>query len=480
MPLLVRAVPEVLMGPYVTGFDTMAHYVPTVLQWQRGGVDLGGFLATAPLFYSFVVFFVSGGGSLIVVLKVFSVVLHGFLGLSVFGYAKKGLGWSSAKSLAVALLGTLYFVALRVSWDMLRTELALIFFFAALMLYSFRGEFFVSWKRYVLLAVSMMLVVLSEQLMAAILFGVLGLTFLYDLSKRRRLEAGRLLAVSLPAVALFFAMFFLSPAVPEYRLIFGFSQTDGWLALFGFSSYTSLFVSALGFLFFCFLPLLPFVVLGFRRLKNIQLYVWVLFCVVMSFVPLVSPSNLRWTMLLVYPFAFFAVEGVSLLKNVRWRKFELKLGAGATVFLVAVTCVFSGALLVLPPETSNAPLSENLNFFVFQIPSSMLQNTVSITDCPDVAASVQWLGSHLESGDRVLSHRAFYGWETAALNSSQVVLYEYDNPAEVAPSVSSQTDGSVYVVWWVNGEGWYGQASLSGAFHAVYVSGRIAVYQYSP
>jgi len=185
-------------------------------------------------------------------------------------------------------------------------------------------------------------------------------------------------------------------------------------------------------------------------------------------------------MLLVYPFAFFAVEGVSALKCIRWRKIELKLGAGAAVFLIAVTCLFSGALLVLPPETPNAPLSESINLYLHQIPSSMLQNTVSINDCSDVALAVEWLGSHMNSSDRVLSHRAFYGWETAALNSSQVVLYEYDNPADVAPAVSSQVGGLVYVVWWVSGEGWYGQPSLREDFHSVYVSGRIAVYLYTP
>jgi len=118
--------------------------------------------------------------------------------------------------------------------------------------------------------------------------------------------------------------------------------------------------------------------------------------------------------------------------------------------------------------------------YAYQIPSSMLQNTVSISDCPDIALAVEWLDNHMNSSDRVLSHRAFYGWETAALNSSQIMLYEYDNPEDVAPEVYSEVNGSVYVVWWVNGEGWYGQPSVSEVFHVVYVSGRIAVYQYNP
>ena len=39
IPLLVRFIPEVLMGPYLVGFDTVAHYVPTTLHWLDGNVD---------------------------------------------------------------------------------------------------------------------------------------------------------------------------------------------------------------------------------------------------------------------------------------------------------------------------------------------------------------------------------------------------------------------------------------------------------
>ncbi len=112
IPLLIRAVPELLMGPYVVGFDTMGHYVPTTLLWLRGDVTLLSFIGTAPLFYSILVSLISLGGSLIMVLKVVSVLFEGFLGLSIYGYAQKGLGWSPKKSIATALLGTLYFVAL--------------------------------------------------------------------------------------------------------------------------------------------------------------------------------------------------------------------------------------------------------------------------------------------------------------------------------------------------------------------------------
>src|SRR5665647_2737850 len=164
VPLLLRTVPEVLMGPYVVGFDTMAHYVPTTLLWLRGDVSFLSFIGTAPLFYSIVISLVSLGGSLVWVLKVVSVAFEGFLGLSIYGYAQKGLGWSSKKSVATALLGTLYFVALRGSMDSLRNMLGLVFFFVVLTLFSIGKRYGYSRKLYALLSLSMVAVVLSHQL----------------------------------------------------------------------------------------------------------------------------------------------------------------------------------------------------------------------------------------------------------------------------------------------------------------------------
>ena len=66
VPLLIRIVPEVLMGPYLVGFDTMGFYVPNVTLWLHGGINIGGFLASAPLFYVMLISLVAAGGPLIV------------------------------------------------------------------------------------------------------------------------------------------------------------------------------------------------------------------------------------------------------------------------------------------------------------------------------------------------------------------------------------------------------------------------------
>jgi hypothetical protein len=483
VPLLVRVIPEVLMGPYVVGFDTMAYYVPTTLLWLKGGVNLWSFIASAPLFYTLTVGLVLSGGSLALVLKVLPPVLLGFLGLSMYGYARRGLGWSPKKSVVPALVGTLYFVALRVSWDALREEVALIFFFVVLMLLvagaGGSGKF--SWKRYVGFSLALAAVVLSNQVVAVLMLGVVLFTVIYKLVRESRVDAVRLVVFSLPAVLLFFAIFYLSSAVPEYRLIFGFPTTnDGWLALFGYSSYLAMLVSEAGFFLYCFLPLLPLAVLSVRRFGSFQMRSWVVLILVAALIPVVSPSDLRLIMLLIYPLAFYATDALSRLKSINWKRFRVTLLRIGLVYLVVVTAVLSLGFMLRPPENPFPYFdSGQMNGYIYQIPSSMLQNSVSIADCQDTANALQWLKGNMTGNSVLLTHRAFYGWAFSTLNPDQVLLYEFDNPANAATTAAQEGHGQIYLIWWVNGQGWDGQPTVSSSFHEIYQSGRIAIYRYA-
>ena len=482
IPVLLRAVPEVLMGPYVVGFDTMAHYVPTSMLWLNGGVDLWRYIATAPLFYTLIVSLVSAGGPLIVVLKVIPPLLHGFLGLSIYGYAKKGLGWSPRKSVLTALLGTLYFVALRISWDLLRNELALIFFFVVLTLLATGESNKYTWKRCLLLSSAMLAVVLSHQLVAVIMFGVVVFTIIHQFIKKERVKAPTLFAVALPAALFFFASVYLSPAVSEFRLIFGFPASgDGWLQLFGFSSYPAMLAGEAGFFLYCFLPILPLAVISVKRFGNFQMRTWILLIFIASLIPMASPSNLRWIMLLTFPFAFYVSETLSWLKAVKWKRFKITLHRVALVYLVLSTAFLSLGFMLKTPEK---PLeyfdSGQYNGYIYQVPSSMLQNTVSIANCNDTANALQWFKDNIGGSAVMLAHRAFYGWALSTLDKDQVVLYEYDNPVTAAETALRQGHNQIYLVWWVNGQGWYGHPIVPSSFKEVYQSGKIAIYNYSP
>ncbi len=233
IPFIVRSIPEILMGPYIIGFDTLGFYVPNTLLWLHNGINIGSLFAVAPLFYSIYTSIVGVGGSAVFALKIISPLLLGFLGLSIFAYSKKGLGWSPSKSTFVALLGTVYFVALRASWDQLREELGLIFFFLVLML-LLNNRKMVSWKNYVILSLTMMAVVLSHQLVSVLMFGVIIVTAAYSLLHKDFVRSINLVATSLPAL-FYFLFFYLSGAVKTryswlLKYCFTFVQLD-WFCL---------------------------------------------------------------------------------------------------------------------------------------------------------------------------------------------------------------------------------------------------------
>ncbi len=49
IPLIVRALPEIIVGPYPVGFDTIAFYVPNTLDWAAEKARVLELLGTVPL-----------------------------------------------------------------------------------------------------------------------------------------------------------------------------------------------------------------------------------------------------------------------------------------------------------------------------------------------------------------------------------------------------------------------------------------------
>lgn len=481
LPLLIRCIPELIMGPYLVGFDVTAHYVPTTLLWLQGDVTFGSFFGTAPLLYTLTTGLTVLFGSVTVALKVLPPVLLGFLGFSVYTYARLGVSWSQKKSLFVALLGALYFVALRISWDALREELAVGFLFLALTAASLIVAGRAPRKNIVFLSLALVAVILANQVVAVLALGIIVLSIIYLLFKKSRSIALRVAVPSLPAIVVFLAVFFLSPSIPEYRLIFGFpDSSDGWIAIFGYASYPDMLASTAVFYLYCFGFLLPLALLSVRRFKNLQMRIWVILILIAAFIPIVSPSGLRIAMLLTYPLAFYAAEGLSKLRTVRWKNCRKPLFTAGIVYLVAVTSVLGLGFMTASATAAFPYYSSPVNTHLNQIPSSMLQNTVAIYDCPSVENAVKWLKENMTEGDALLAHRAFYGWALLSLEKTQVILYEYDNPSDAAAANATAGYNNLYLIWWINGKGWYNLPSIPSVFHEVYQSGDIAVYIYKP
>jgi hypothetical protein len=472
IPLVVRAIPEVLMGHFVVGFDTLGYYVPNTLLWLRNGVGFWDFLAVAPFLYVLLMGATSVGIPIVMSLKVMAPLLLGFLGVAVYFYAYKTLSWSAKKSLLVALFATLYFVALRLSWDMLRSELALIFLFATLIFLKKEGSPF---RNGVLLLLAMLSVVFAHQLVAVIMFVIVLATAVRLGFDRRLVDVRRLVVCSVPAAFLFSLIVYANYLVSsKFSVISSFPEqaSEGFMSLFGFASYPELVANTLGFLVFCYLPLLPLLILGFKRSRsNLQLNAWIFWVFIALLSVIVSPNAFvaafpyRWILLLTFPLAFFAVEGFACLR-LNWHR----VAAGLMLGMFTVGFIFLPNALAFPYFV----------LFPLYVPTSMLQNTIPLSDCQDTVDVLQWVGDNLDGDASLLVHDVFHGWALLTLNDSQLIPYGYDKPETVAQElVANSSESQLYLIWWVNGSGWHNEPTVSSAFGEVYESGRIAIFNYT-
>lgn len=474
IPLTVRSIPELLMGPYLVGFDTLAFYVPSILTWIYDGVNISQFLGGAPLFYIILLSLAALGVPILMALKVLPPLLLGCLALSMYTYANKGLKWSLLKSFFVALLGSLYFVALRVSWDQLRQELGLIllfFFLVMLMRYT------KSRKNSASVILLSLLVVISHQLVSVLMFGILICMVLQRSVRRAVPDTVFLILSSLPS-ALFFILIYVPNSVPtgfqDYTNIFE-SSLASWL---GFTSYPSMVLSEGGLFLYCFLPLLPLVLIGIMRFRNFPLQVWLVLSLILMLIPFAFVSPFRWIILLVYPLVFFVADSLTWLRRIKWRCYVFTLRRLAILYLILSTATISlGYILATPQQPFGYFNPQQINHYSYQIPTSMLQNTVSITDCQDTVNALQWFQANSNKNALLLTHSVFYSWALLSIDNCVIRNYGFGDPLHAAAAASKE-GSSIYLIWWVNGQGWYNQTSLPSSFLEIYHSGKIAIYSY--
>ena len=360
---------------------------------------------------------------------------------------------------------------MRISWDLLRNQLALIFLFLTLTALQERGD---KWG-YMIASITASLTVLSNSLVFIVMSAVLLSTTAQRFLKGEKGKAYAVTLAYIPSALLFLLIFYahlrISAKFTE-TLQFPKQETEGWLKLFGFNTYKDLLATATAFTTYCYLPLIPLACKGIKTLKNIQLHAWSLFCVLASLTPVIFARGwYRWTLMLTYPLSFYAVEGVANITSKTRRLY-------ASIALATTVAVLTSTFIATPCDRPFPYYA--IRQFQIYIPSSMLQNTVPLEDCPHVEDCLNWLKQNMDENSILIVHTAFHGWALLHLNPDQIQPYGYGNPETAAQQALQQGHNTVYLIWWTQGKGWHGQPSVPSSFKEVYRSGDIAIYVYSP
>src|SRR3989475_1916267 len=266
LPLFIRSIPEILVGPYPIGWDTIAFYVPNTLDWAAGKADFKTILGTAPLMYMITVpvYWITRVNP-VWIFKIIGPILYGGMIWALFRFLKIGLNWPDNQALGGALLTSLYFVTLRISWDLYRNMLGLTFILLSLpLIEDMKGP-----RKAALLSVLIVLAVAADQLTGVIALVLVGARALTGLTRNQREEFARMVKVASPGTVLFIATAYAGLIVPGI----GFVIQQAPVPTLASASLS------IGFLGYAYLALVPLTLIGLRKVRNVELRTWSVFCI---------------------------------------------------------------------------------------------------------------------------------------------------------------------------------------------------------
>src|SRR2546426_5017035 len=460
LPFIVRAIPEVIAGPYPIGWDIIAFYVPNTLDMATGRMGVWGILGSGPLMYAFIVpIYVLTKINPILLFKVAGPVFFGVLCWSVFRLCEKKMGLSLRSAFVSVLFLAFYFVSLRVAWDAYQAELGLTFFVLGLTVAGKSGSVP---RSTVARSAFFLLAILANQLVAVLVVG----TVIVEMLRAKGLGGLGLTLSRLAPVALFGLVVYatLQPSIGP-----GVSILGGSFAPLNVAYNTV-------FLVFAFGPLLPLAAIGLSLATRSMFSSWIAVSavgIVISTLPgqVFQDIGYRWVLLLSVPVLIAAAQGYQKLSaragGLNGRQWLKAVRLGVPLVLVLSAGMYS---------TIQAASVPYFSLFVGYVPSSLLQSSVPLSDSADVVQAMHWLEASMPSNSAVLTHEAFYGWARAYLSPDKTIINSLLNsPSSELSMVASY--GHVFTVWWVPGTGWFSATFPTGASISA-TFGDIAVYEY--
>jgi len=251
--------------------------------------------------------------------------------------------------------------------------------------------------------------------------------------------------------------------------------------VFHYPAYADLLVDVTLLFAFLYLSYLFLVWKGYFR--NGVLNVWTGLLLVGSFGCLVWPFFAldlwsRWMFMLVYPFTFYAANGLSKVLRgsnsggSRFGGFSRKAIFGA----LGVT-VLLGSVYLATPLLMN---TVQVGVFVLPYVSAHFCSAPAVPyqDVESVAQAVTWLDENMDCNSCALVNHVFALWDQLYLDKSHVTVQFWNDAGLALGDALSHGYGSVYFVWWNVDIGWY-NVSVSNQFVPLRDFGRISVYEFT-
>jgi hypothetical protein len=496
---VVRSIPEILSYPHPIGFDTIyyAARIKSGVVWHHWTS-----MFSTWLLYAILTPLNSIVQNPFLLLKLVAPVIFALNSCGIYYFATSALRWNPRKALAASFLFAFSMASLGLSWHFHRNMLGL-----AVLLFTLPLIIKIGTKRgflwFILFSV---LVVLSHEYASVILFSVVLALLVVLFLKGERKKSLRLLAAVSPASFIFlmsvYLMLFPVPFNLQTNVVYAedsvyphpaglffmvdYSKVD--LPFMCYPSYLDLFLHVTSLFSVLYLAWVPLVLVGFFR--NRILDCWTILLLVGSFDALITPFFAidlwyRWMLMLVYPFVFYAVNGIEkvlksqsgiVVSNVKWLRWMKVSKRG--VFRILLLTISLGLIFATTPLIFDRFGVFSIPTTYWYIPSTMLYNSIPLRDVDGVVNALEWLNGQMNDHSAVLLHQALVSWADLYLDKKYVIVY-YQMDIEKALEVALRHGfAPIYTIWWNQNIGWYG-ITVPEHFKYIFSSDRISVLQYS-
>jgi hypothetical protein len=278
-----------------------------------------------------------------------------------------------------------------------------------------------------------------------------------------------------------------NPTIGNIRIPYEKIVSNSWIDL-------AFFIS--GFLCYISLPIFPLILLGFSSFKGIDIWSWLIACLIFSYWPLFLPeysvvSWFRWAILIVYPIIFLSIEGFEKIWKLK-KGFSKNIGKILAISILLLNLIMSGYYLLSLPEYQACKYFGEWNNYKKYIQTSMLQNSISISDTEDVIKAMKWFNEKIDKNNSVLIlHTAMESWARIFISKIKIIgISEIGLSSQIRGNIekrliqfseeNSKNGNEVYTIWWINGKGWYEMPELPSQFKEIQHFGNIGIFKYAP
>lgn len=443
--IVIRGIPEILIPEYPIGFETITYYAPPIFTFsEKGLIDIFiEFFSSGPLFYvfSWIIYTISGAHPF-QLLKILGPILLGFLGISFLIFLRKGMRLPDKLAIISTLIMLCSIAVLRVSWDRFRTILGLIFLF--IYLYELKNE---KKHKWFMLSILGILTVLSREYIGFFLIVIiLGFTLL------ERKKTTKTIISLMPSIVVFALMF--SPILFQLNYLSPNNQ-------FAIGSYSWMLQDNLLIFSFCYLSIIPIVILGWKKnniLTAMMIWLFIASFSVIIFPWFAVPGYQRWIMLFIFPFSIFSANGFKKYGLLNKRNNKKLLAIMLTLLLVGLGYASGAFSYVILPNS--------------WIPTNMVQSSIAWNQVDSVKDVLFWFDNNALPNTTILVEERFYGWiqiySKRVHDDIEIVWFSINSSPK--PSFINNDKYLTYLIGPTN--------SKYDNFETIYTNNNVSIFQY--